>query len=195
MIRKQTREVACPAEEVAAYLDDELDGAALEAFEAHLSACAECATELRHQRQLLCTLDAAFTQPSRFDLPGDFTRVVAAHAESDLTGIRHRRERRRALQLCALLALSAFALLGAASGAVVIQPAGRLLRVVSGVSDLLWQTIYEATVGVGIILRMIGRAVVASPNGLGVIAVLVFLVAVSLLPRLIANYHRAQIIE
>jgi Putative zinc-finger len=195
MATTDERDVACPAEEVGAYLDGELNGAALEAFELHLSDCGECATELRHQRQLLCTLDAAFFSSPRFDLPKDFTRVVAAHAESDLTGIRHRRERRRALQLCALLALSAFALLGATSGAVIFQPAGRLLQVIARISDLLWQTIYEAAVGVGIILRMIGRAAMAKPNGLAIVAVLLFLVAISLLPRLIAKYHRAQIIE
>ena len=42
---------------------------------------------------------------------------------------------------------------------------------------------------------MVGRAVLLSPYGLGFFLVLAFLIAVSLLPRLIAGYHRAQIIE
>jgi anti-sigma factor RsiW len=188
-------EHTCPAEDVAAYLDGELSGAAEEHFEAHLAGCVDCATELRQQRQLLCTLDAAFTQSPRFDLPQDFTRVVAAHAESDLSGVRHKSERRRALQLCAMLALAAFALLGAASRAVVFQPARRFVQIIALVFDLIWQTLYDAAVGVVIILRMIGRAALVSPHGLGLLLTLTFLIAVSLLPRLIANYHRKQIIE
>jgi anti-sigma factor RsiW len=188
-------ENTCLAEDIAAYLDGELSVAAQEHFERHLASCADCSGELRRQRQLLCTLDAAFTQSSRFDLPQDFTRVVAAHAESDLSGVHNKSERRRAFQLCAMLALAAFALLGAASSPVVFQPARRFFHIIALVFDLIWQTLYDAAVGVGIILRMIGRAVLMSPYGLGMLLTITFLIAISLLPRLIANYHRKQIIE
>src|SRR6266851_5589411 len=154
-----THDHDCRTEDVAAYLDSELDGAAAESFEAHLKTCARCATELRMQRQLLCTLDFAFSEPS-FELPGNFSRVVAAHAESDLSGMRKKSERRRAVQLCALLALLAFALLGAA-----------------------------------VIVRVVGRALIVAPHGLGLILVLPFVIALALLPRLIVNYHRAHVIE
>jgi anti-sigma factor RsiW len=190
-----TSENTCLAEDIAAYLDGELSVTAQELFEAHLASCPNCSTELRRQRQLLCTLDAAFTQSSRFDLPPDFTRVVAAHAESDVSGVHKKSERRRALQLCALLALAAFALLGAASSAVVVQPARRVVQTSALVFDLIWQTLYDAAVGIGIILRMIGRAGLVSPYGLGMLLTITFLIAISLLPRLIANYHRKQIIE
>ena len=186
---------ACPVEDVAAYLDGELNGVASETFEAHLAECAECATQLRTQQQLLCTLDAAFKSSPRLNLPTDFTRVVAAHAEGDLRGVRNKTERRRALQLCAMLSLAAFALLGAASGAVIWQPVRGWAQLIARMSDLLWQTIYDAVIGIGVILRMIGRAAIVSPYGLGSLVVLGFLIAISLLPRLIANYHRTEIIE
>src|SRR2546421_10463466 len=92
----------CQLEDVAAYLDGELDGVALETFEAHLKTCLECGAELRAQRQLLCTLDFALNESRPFALPHNFTKVVAAHAENDLSGMRKRGERRRALQLCAI---------------------------------------------------------------------------------------------
>ena len=186
---------ACPGEDVAAYLDGELNRAAAETFEAHLAECAACATELRTQQQLLCTLDAAFKSSPRLKMPTDFTRVVAAHAEGDMRGVRNRTERRRALQLCAMLSLAAFALLGAASGAVIWQPVRGWAQLIARVSDLLWQTTYDAAIGIGVILRMIGRAAVVSPYGLGSLVVVAFLIAISLLPRLIANYHRTEIIE
>jgi anti-sigma factor RsiW len=190
-----THESECRTEDVAAYLDGELDGAASESFEAHLKTCAPCATELRMQRQLLCTLDFAFSERS-FELPRNFSRVVAAHAESDLSGMRKKSERRRALQLCALLALLAFALLGAASRALVFQPARSLLRIAGSILDLVGRALYDAGTGAAVIVRVVGRALILAPHGLGLILiVLPFVIALALLPRLIVNYHRAQVIE
>jgi hypothetical protein len=190
-----TQDHECRTEDAAAYLDGELDGAASESFEAHLKTCARCAAELRMQRQLLCTLDFAFSEPS-FELPGNFSRVVAAHAESDLSGMRKKSERRRALQLCALLALLAFALLGAASSALVFQPARSFLRIAGSILDLVGRALYDAGTGVVVIVRVVGRALILAPHGLGMILiVLPFVIALALLPRLIVNYHRAQVIE
>ena len=185
----------CPREELAAYLDGELSGTALEHFEAHVKECSECASELRSQRQLLCTLDAAFGSSSRIELPENFTRVVATHAEHNLRGLREKSERRRALQLCAMLAVAAFALLGAASGALVLQPARNSFRIVARVFEILSQTVLEAAEGLAIVGRMIGRAAVASPYGLGALIALVFSGSIFLLPRLIVRYHRTQTIE
>ncbi len=185
----------CRSEDVAAYLDGELGSSASESFEAHLKTCARCATELRTQRQLLCTLDLAFSERS-FELPRNFSRVVAAHAESDLSGMRKKSERRRAVQLCALLALLSFALLGAASRALVFQPARSFLRLAGSLLDLILRALYDAGTGVAVIVRVVGRALILAPHGLGlVLIVLPFLIALALLPRLIVNYHRAQVIE
>ncbi len=189
-----THDRECRTEDAAAYLDGELDGAASQTFEAHLKTCARCATELRMQRQLLCTLDFAFSERS-FELPRNFSRVVAAHAESDLGGMRKKSERRRALQLCALLALLAFALLGAASRALVFQPAQSFLRIAGSLLDLVGRALYDAGTGAAVIVRVVGRALILAPHGLGLILVLPFVIALALLPRLIVNYHRAQVIE
>ena len=182
-------------EDVAAYLDGELDDAALEVFEGHVKTCAGCAQELRTQRQLLCTLNRAFEESGAFELPQDFARLVATHAESDVTGLRGRGERRRAFKVCAVLALLSFALLGAASRATVFQPARSSLRVAESLFDLAWKTIYDAGTGASVIVRLVVRAIALSPNGLGLFLILTFIIAISLLPRLIASYHRAQIIE
>jgi anti-sigma factor RsiW len=185
----------CPREETASYLDGELSGIELEHFEAHLSECSECAGELRSQRQLLCTLDAAFSSSARIKLPENFTRVVATHAEHNLRGLREKSERRRAVQLCALLAVTAFALLGAASGALVLQPARNSFRIVTRLLEVLSQAVLEAAEGFAIVGRMIGRAAVAGPYDFGALIAFVFIGSIFLLPRLIASYHRTQIIE
>jgi len=185
----------CQLEDVAAYLDGELTGVALDEFERHLEVCAACTTELRTQRQLLCTLDVAFNDARSFHLPNDFARVVTAHAENDLTGMRDHRERRRALQLCALLALVSFGLLGAATRAVVFDPLRSFFRVTRVLVDLVWRATSEAASSAAVVIRMIGRAMLFAQTGSRFFFVLAFLVSISFLSLLIANYHRAQIIE
>ena len=185
----------CQLEDVAAYLDGELGSVALETFEAHLKMCLDCASELRAQRQLLCTLDFAFGESRSFELPHNFTRVVAAHAENDLSGMRQKSERRRAVQLCAILALVAFALLGAAARTLVFDPVRSFLRVTGSLLSLLWQTVYGAGTTIAVIVRVVGRAAVLGPHGLWLLVALAFIISLSVLPLLIAKYHRAQIIE
>ena len=185
----------CQLEDVAAYLDGELTGVALDELEQHLKSCPSCATELRIQRQLLCTLDVAFNDARSFHLPNNFARVVTAHAENDLTGMRDRRERRRALQLCAILALVSFGLLGAATRAVVFDPLRSFFRVTRVVVDLVWQAASEAGSSTLVVIRVIGRAMLFAQTGSRFFFVLAFLVSISFLSLLIANYHRAQIIE
>jgi predicted anti-sigma-YlaC factor YlaD len=190
-----TEKQECQLEDVAAYLDGELDGVALETFEAHLGRCPDCATELRQQRQLLCTLDFAFGESRAFELPHNFTRVVAAHAENDLSGMRQKSERRRAVQLCAILALVSFSLLGAASQTLVFEPVRSFFRITGSLVSLLWQTVYDAGTGIAVIVRVVGRAVVLGSHGLGLFLTLAFIISISLLPLLIVRYHRAQILE
>lgn len=190
-----TNDKGCQLEDVAAYLDGELGSDALRDFEEHLKTCAECAAELRMQRQLLCTLDSAFYGSGSFELPHDFTRVVTAHAESDLSGMRRKGERHRALQVCAILALVSFALLGTAARALVVEPAQSFFHLAATIFDFGWRMIYDAGTGLAVIIRVLGRAIVSGPYGLGLVMLLAFVISISLLSFLIARYHRAQIIE
>src|SRR6267142_639882 len=107
----------CQIDQIASYLDDELDSAALTRFETHLIECPRCRAELAEQRGLLGTLNSVLSNSSERPLPTNFARVVAAHAESDMSGVRAPREHRRALRLCALLSAASLALLGVAARA------------------------------------------------------------------------------
>jgi hypothetical protein len=187
---------ACQVEDVAAYLDGELGATAFDEFELHFKTCSPCAAELRSQQQLLCALDSAFSHSSRsFELPTDFARVVAARAESDVSGVRNKVERRGAVRVCALLALVAFALLGAASSALVFEPVRAFMRGAGTVIEFIGRTIYDAGTGIAVIVRIIVRAFVFDSHGVLLLFVLPLVMALLLLPRLIASYHRAQIIE
>jgi anti-sigma factor RsiW len=188
-------EIRCAVQDVAAYLDGELDPDALIRFEAHLKSCADCAAQLRAQKQLLCTLNVAFKDSDLFALPQNFTQVVTKRAESDLSGMRRKPERRRALKLCAVLALVSFALMGAAARVIIFDPVRSFLRAVGSVLDLCWSAASEAFQSVGVIVRILGRAVFLSQRGLILFLVFVLVLSISFLLVLIARYHRAQIIE
>src|SRR5438045_1860850 len=105
----------CPRIELtAAFLDVELDDVLSEEFERHTRECSTCSAALLEQRRLLCLLDTAFDETfgKRVTLPEDFTRRLRARAQNDLSGVRARSERRRAIKICAALAVAVFALLG-----------------------------------------------------------------------------------
>lgn len=193
--RMNDAQIKCQLEEVAAYLDGELGGHALVHFEEHVKQCSVCATELRTQRQLLCTLEVAFNQSRSFDLPSNFARVVTVRAENDLAGMRNGRERKRAIQLCILLAVIAFGLLGAATRAIVFDPLRSFLRTVRVLSDLLWQVVADAASAASVVARVIAGAVFDSQRGSRFLLVFAFILSVSCLSFLIVRYRRAQIIE
>lgn len=188
-------EIKCHLDDVAAYLDGELSDLALARFEDHLQTCADCAAELRAQRQLLCTLEVAFNDSRSFALPQDFARIVTRRAETDFRGMRGRPERRRALKLCAVLALVSFALMGAASRAIVFEPVRSSFKAASALLDLCWQAGSSAAESAVVITRVVGRTVFFGHNGAGLGLLLVLAIAVCCLLFLITRYHRAQIVE
>jgi Putative zinc-finger len=185
----------CQIDQIAAYLDDELDGVALIEFEAHLSACARCRTELTEQRGLLGTLNCVLTDKSELPLPANFARVVAAHAESDMSGMRSSSEHRRAFTWCAIMAAASVALLGVAAQTYAANFLRTVGRPFSIALDLVWRTVYDAVTGLVVISRVISKAFVPGSNLVRWFGFLLLALAVLALSRLIANYHRARLIE
>lgn len=185
----------CQIDRIPSYLDDELDEVALRQFETHLKECSRCRAEVVEQQRLLGTLNSVFNPGSALPLPKDFARVVAAHAESDMSGVRESREHRRALRLCAALAAASLALLGVATRAYVLNFAHTIGRPVSVVLDLIWTTIYDAVTGLIVISRVVSRGFVADSHLNVLLGFLLLAFAVLLLSRLIASYHRTRLIE
>lgn len=177
--------------DVAAYLDGELDAASGTRFEQHTKTCDSCAVALREQRRLLCVLDAAFGEArQQIQLPANFTQVVKARAQSDMSSVRHRSERRRAFLLCAGLAALSFALLGWQAWDALFSP----LRAVAGVLTTLFHmathAIGEAVAGIALMLRVLGGQLLSEPSAFRTPMYVILALAIVLLFRLIGNYHR-----
>jgi anti-sigma factor RsiW len=188
-------QLRCESDQIAAYLDGELDDLVSASLESHLKGCSACSAELAEQRLLLRTLDSTFSRSSALPLPRDFARVVAARAESDMSGVRDRRENKLAVRLCIGLALAAFALLGIASSKLLLGLARRSLSQIAGVFSLGWNAVYDAVTGLTIISRLVGKGFVPGSLLAGFVAVLLIGGALLLLSRLITNYHRTRLVD
>jgi anti-sigma factor RsiW len=188
---------ACQSEDVAAYLDGELDASAVALFEGHLKRCGQCAAELQDQRRLLCALDFALggREAGDIELPRNFSEIVTAHAQSDVRGLRSdRAQRRRALRLCAALACASFALLGtAAVSESVFKPLGLLFRHAGTVLGFVGRALYDFGAGLAVIARAVGGHTIFESQRLAPLVFLLLALSVVLLLRLISNYHRTHI--
>src|SRR5689334_9110540 len=185
---------ACPRTELtAAFLDGELDAASSEEFERHSHECPVCSSALLEQRRLLCLLDTAFddTFGKRVKLPEDFTRKLRARAQNDLSGVRARSERRRAIKICAALSVAVFALLGFAAFEAVAAPAIAAALGAGRVLGAAGHAAADAGSGAGFVLRAVGGRLSAS-GALAFVELAAIAAAFVLLLRMIGAYHRAR---
>jgi len=183
----------CDCSDVAAYLDGELGVAESASFESHLKACAPCAAALAEQQRLLCLLDAAFSraQHRHVEVPADFTRVAVARAQNDMTRVRRRSEKGRALALCLALSAVAFALLGAGFWGEIVALARPPAHAASALSDMTLHATTSAASGTRVLLRGFGGYLLQSgPPGAHALVYAALACAVLLLLRLVTKYRR-----
>ncbi len=179
----------CQGEQISAYLDGELDASADALFEQHLLECRVCKAELNAQRLFMRELDAALTLAPDLAVPSNFAQIVAARAESDMSGVRDGSEHKRAFRFCLILALASFVLLGAAASKAVFFSGRTVANQIFGVFELLWTTLYDAAVGLTVISRVISGGLIPESPFAGLAALLLAL-GVVLLSLLISSYHR-----
>lgn len=181
----------CQEEQIAAYIDGELEASASALFEQHLLECRVCSAELNAQRLFMCELDATLTLAPDLPVPSNFAQIVAARAESDMSGVRDNREHKRAFRFCLILALASFSLLGAAATKAVFFSGRTVANQILGIFGLLWTTLYDAAVGLAVISRVISGGLAPESPFAGLAALLIAL-GIVLLSLLISSYHRSH---
>jgi hypothetical protein len=163
-------------------------------FEDHTESCASCRAELRAHRVFVCELDAALTDSGAIPVPAEFSRMVAARASTDMRGVRTRSEHRKALGISIILALGAFALLGATARDSVFRVAEKFIATCFSVAGFVSTAVYETIAGLAVIFRVLSRKVIVESGSLGPVLVLLA-VAILVLSRLISHYHRTGATE
>lgn len=185
----------CEPENIASYIEGDLEPAQRIAFEEHIKQCDPCVLELREQRRFMCELDSAFRSPFELAVPINFAQVVAVHAESDMRGMRNTAEHKRALQLCVLLGLAAFILLGAAASKAEIAGFASAVNKIVGIFGLIARSIYEAIAGGASMARLLSRSLLAAAPISGFAGIIVIAAAIGLLSVLIVRYHRTRLVD
>ena len=186
------QEKLCEQNLIGTYVDGELDADLTVSLEEHLKTCTDCQFELRAHRLFVCELDATLTRSGDIPVPRDFSRMVAARARSDMSGVRTRSENRKALAICMMLALSGFALLGATARYAVFAAIGKFVNKVGSLVEFVVTAVYDAAVGVVVIFKVLSGKVQSGSSG----PLLVLLaVAVLVLSRLLSHYHRTGATE
>jgi predicted anti-sigma-YlaC factor YlaD len=184
----------CERNLIAAYIDGELEANATLLFEEHLESCAPCREELRAHRMFVCELDAALTDSGAIPVPAEFSRMVAARASSDMRGVRTRSENRKAFSICIILALGAFALLGATARDSIFMVAGKFIATCLSLAGFISTAVYDTVAGLAVIFRVLSRKIIIESGSLWPVLVLLA-VAILILSRLISNYHRTSATE
>ena len=185
----------CEREDIAAYIEGDLEPTLHRGLEDHLKECESCAAELQAQRLFMCELDSVLASPFDLAVPANFARVVAVNAKSDMRGMRDTAEHARALRFCIILGLAAFALLGFASSKAVILSVKSFAGKVFGVLDFFAEAIFNAATGFTVVSRVVSRGLIADSRLAGFAGLLLVVLAIAVLSRLIARYHRTRLIE
>src|SRR5688572_23637914 len=144
--------IECPTDDIAAYIDGELDLARELELDGHFAKCVPCTRELNQQKQFLCGLNSGLQRERELELPANFTKRVVANAESTVSGLRRPRERFNAIFICSALLLFVLFALGA-DAARVFDGVSLIFEKVAIVGGFFGHAIYALFVGVAIILR------------------------------------------
>ena len=190
-----TNAYICETENIAAYIEGELEPALHSALEEHLKECAHCVSELQAQRLFMCELDSALATPFNLEVPANFARVVAVNAKSDMRGMRDASEHARALRFCIILGLAAFALLGFASSKAVLLSVRSFAGKLFGALGVFAEAIFNAAAGFTVVSRVVSRGLISDSRLAGLAGLLLVVLAIAVLSRLITRYHRTRLIE
>jgi hypothetical protein len=145
----------CPRTDIAAYLDGELSPREEMDLELHFSGCKTCASEFNEQKKLLCALNFALDEKPELALPEDFTKSVIIKAESNVSGLRRREERFRAVFLCASLFLLIILGLGSETEAV-FSTFAVFIEQIFAVGGFVAHLIFDIAFALTAILRLVG---------------------------------------
>lgn len=184
-------EKSCPREEVFAYIDGELSSRDELDFDLHLDNCKICTDELNSQKKVLTTLEIMLEEEAKdIELPEDFTKIITTKAESNVTGLRHRKERFHALLICSILLFIVTIALGTEVSSVWIA-VEKFFDQFSAVVGFVFHLAYDAAIGINVILRSLGHKFVFSSALSLILIVAVFVFTSFSLSRWVLRDNRA----
>jgi hypothetical protein len=151
-MKVQHNNFECPSEDIAFYIDGELDLARELELDAHFSTCAVCTRELNQQKQFLCGLESSLKYEGEPELPANFTKLIVTNAESHVSGLRRPAERFNAIFICVAFVLFFLFAMGSEAGKML---AGfyLVLDQIVAVGGFFGHLVYSVFLGITIVSR------------------------------------------
>ncbi len=185
-----TTEKECPRTQLAAYIDGELLPREELELEMHLAICKNCVAELNEQKKLLCVLDFALENEREIELPANFTKIIVANAESNVSGLRSPSERFKALFVCSVLFLLVLLGLGGKIE-TVLNTYIKFTDQIFAVFGFVFHLTYDVSIGMAVILRSLGSGFVNNSAVAFAFFAAFLLVSLFALSRIFVRYNRA----
>lgn len=179
----------CPQTEFSAYIDGELSPRGELAVETHLAVCKNCVSKLNEQKTVLFALDSLAAKEKDFRLPANFTKIVVANAESEVSGLRRPQERFKALLVCAGLFLFVLAGLGNETK-TIFSAFGKFSEQFLKVLVFFSHLIYDIAVGMSVVFRSLSYQIVYNSMISSLFLIIFSLVSIFALSRLIVRQNR-----
>jgi len=181
----------CPREEIFAYIDGELSPDEETNLECHFDECKICQTEVNAQKKVSNSLEIILEEEMKnIELPEDFSKIVKTKAESDVRGVREKRELSRALIIAATLLVLVIVGLGTQIGSVW-ETFERFVEQSGAVLSFVFHLIYDTALGLSLILKTLSQKFVFG-SAVSILHAVVFLaVAFFSLSKLVLRFRRS----
>ncbi|MDQ3633820.1 MAG: zf-HC2 domain-containing protein [Acidobacteriota bacterium] len=188
---EQIKDSCCPREEIAAYVDGELSSSEEFDLDLHLSNCKICSDELNSQKKVSTTLEILLEDKAEdIKLPENFTKVITAKAESNVSGLRHPKERLSAVFISASLVL--LVVVGLRTQFETLSFAVRkFTHQFLAVVGFLWHMIIDVALVFAVILRSLSQHFVYGSALTLILILTVFALTALILSKMILRFERS----
>ena len=183
-------EGSCPRERIVAYVDGELSPQDELALDVHIADCKVCNHELNSQKRVSTTLEILLEEEAlSIELPKDFTKIITAKAESSVSGLRHPKERSRALLICTILFFLVTIALDTEVDSIWFA-LDKFANQFTAVFGFVFRLVYDVAIGVTVVLHGLNHRFIFN-SAVSFILVLGFFIFTSFsLSRLVFRYSR-----
>ncbi len=181
----------CPREEIVAYLDGELSSREELDFDLHLANCKVCMKELNTQKKVSTTLEILLEDKADdIELPENFTKIITTTAESNVSGLRHPKERFVAFSISAVLIL--LIVIGLGTEFETLRFAfDKFTNQFLAVGGFIWHTILNVATVFAVILRSLSQHFVFSSAFTLILIIAVFALTALILSKMLLRFERS----
>lgn len=179
----------CPRAGIALYIEGELSPREELSIEKHLAECKSCLDELNLQKKMLSALDFAFEKKEEIEIPKDFTKIVVTRAESNVSGLRSKKERRPAFLLCGAMSLLVLVGFGKETNKI-LAAFTEFSEQVGAVAGFVFHLLRGVVLGISIILKYLSQQILFNSLPSFLLITGFSIISLYVLARVVLHFNR-----